>query len=39
MKKLVSLFKFCFKFMFQFITTGVLGSGVYKGKDIKEEDK
>jgi len=25
--------------MFQFITTGVLGSGVYKGKDIKEEDK
>ena len=39
MKKLVSIFKFCYKFIFQFVATTLLGFGIYKGDDLKEEEK
>jgi hypothetical protein len=38
MKKLVSIFKFCYKFIFQFVATVLLGTGIYKGK-IEDKDK
>jgi len=38
MKKLVYLFKFCYKFIFQFVVTVLLGFGIYKGK-IEDKDK
>ena len=39
MKKLVSIFKFCYKFIFQFVATTLLGFGIYKGDDLKEKYK
>ena len=38
MKKLVSIFKFCYKFIFQFISYLLIGFGIYKGK-IEDKDK
>ena len=38
MKKLVSIFKFSYKFIFQFISYLLIGSGIYKGK-IEDKDK
>ena len=38
MKKLVSIFKFCYKFIFQFFSYVLIGGGIYKGK-IEDKDK
>jgi len=37
-KKLLSIFKFCYKFIFQFISYTLIGFGIYKGK-IEEKEK
>jgi len=37
-KKLISLFKFCYKFPFQFILHLLIGFGIYKEK-IEDENK
>jgi hypothetical protein len=39
MKKLVYVIKFCYKFIFQFVATTLLGFGIYKGDDLKEKNK
>jgi len=38
MRKLVSLFKFCYKFIFSFLSTVIMGFAPYKPK-IKDKDK
>jgi len=38
MKKLVNLFKFCYKFIFTFISTAIMGFAPYKSK-IEDKDK
>ena len=38
MKKLLSIFKFCYKFIFQFISYALIGFGIYKEK-IEEKEK
>jgi len=38
MKRLVSIFIFCYEFIFQFISYLLIGFGVYKGK-IEDKDK
>jgi len=38
MKKLVSIFKFCYKFIFQFISYAAMGFGLYKSASEKDDD-
>jgi len=38
MRKLVNLFKFCYKFIFTFISTAIMGFAPYKSK-IEDKDK
>jgi len=37
MKKLVSIFKFCYKFIFQFLSYVLIGAGIYKPKGEDKE--
>jgi hypothetical protein len=39
MKKLLSIVKFIYKFIFQFISYLLVGFGVYKSKDKDNENK
>jgi len=36
-RKLVSIFKFCYKFIFQFLVYLLLGAGIYKPKGEDKE--
>jgi hypothetical protein len=37
MKKLVAIFKFCYKFIFQFFSYVLIGAGIYKPKGEDKE--
>ncbi len=37
MKKLLSIFKFCYKFIFQFFSYVLIGTGIYKPKGEDKE--